>query len=67
MSPRWSIAVASMIGANVVVRFLISSEWTHYSDAPMWIHVQEAIFAAVFVCEWVCRTVAFGGVRAVTR
>lgn len=29
--------------------------------------VIQAAFAAVFVGEWVCRAVAFGGVRAVTR
>lgn len=28
---------------------------------------QEAVFAAVLVAEWVCRAVAFGGVRAITR
>eukprot|EP00752_Nemacystus_decipiens_P004767 g4338.t2 len=27
----------------------------------------EALFAAVLVVEWVCRAVAFGGVRAITR
>lgn len=67
LSPRLGAVLASIIGANAVVRFLIGSEWLHYRDAPTWIHVQEVIFAAVFVTEWVCRAVAFGGGRAVTR
>lgn len=66
-SPRWGLAVAALIGANVVLRFLIGSDWTHYYAAPAWIHGQEQVFAAVFVFEWVCRAVAFGGVRAITR
>lgn len=64
---RWGILLASLIGANLVVRFLIGSEWLHYSDAPTWIHIQEAVFAAAFVSEWLSRVVAFGGIRAVTR
>lgn len=67
VSPRWRIAFALLTSANVVVRFLVGSKWMHYEDAPMWIHVQEAAFAAVFVLEWACRALAFGGVRAVTR
>lgn len=66
-SPRWDVAVACLIGANVVMRFLIGSDWTHYYAAPAWIHLQEAMFAAVLVFEWVCRAIAFGGVRAITR
>lgn len=66
-NPRWGILLASLIGANVVVRFIIGSAWLHYPDAPMWIHIQEAAFAVVFVSEWVSRVVAFGGIRAVTR
>lgn len=66
-SPRWDVAVGSMVVANVAVRFLIGSDWLHYYDAPAWIHWQEVVFAAAFVFEWVCRAVAFGGVRAITR
>lgn len=66
-SPRWNVALAGLVGANVVARFLIGSDWMHYRDAPAWIHLQEAIFAAILVLEWVCRAVAFGGVRAITR
>lgn len=51
----------------MVVRFLIASEWLQYSEAPTWIHVQEAFFSVLFVADWVSRVVAFGGVRAVTR
>lgn len=40
-SPKWGIALASLIGANFVIRFLIGSEWLHYRDAPKSIHVQE--------------------------
>ncbi|CAM9843940.1 unnamed protein product [Ectocarpus sp. 6 AP-2014] len=64
---RWGIVLASLIGANVVVRFLIGSNWLHYFDAPSWIHLEEAVFAPLFVLEWVCRAIAFGGVRAITR
>ncbi|CAB1107988.1 unnamed protein product [Ectocarpus sp. CCAP 1310/34] len=64
---RWGIVLASLIGANVVVRFLIASNWLHYFDAPSWIHLEEAVFAPLFVLEWVCRAIAFGGVRAITR
>ncbi|CAM9483745.1 unnamed protein product, partial [Ectocarpus fasciculatus] len=66
-SRRWGVVLASLIGANVVVRFLIGSDWLHYFDAPSWIHLQEAVFAPLFVLEWVCRAIAFGGVRAITR
>ena len=66
-SPRWNVALACLVGANVVVRFLIGSDWLHFRDAPTWIHSQEAVFAAVLVLEWACRAVAFGGVRAITR
>eukprot|EP00903_Cladosiphon_okamuranus_P008160 g7859.t1 len=67
-SPRWNVALAFLVGANVIARFLIgSADWMHYSDAPAWVHSQEAAFAAVLVFEWACRAVAFGGVRAITR
>lgn len=66
-SPRWNVTLACLVGANVVARFLIGADWPHYRDAPAWIHSQEAVFAAILVFEWVCRAVAFGGVRAITR
>lgn len=66
-SPRWEMALACLVGANVFVRFLLGSDWLHYYDAPAWIHSQEAIFAVLYVLEWGCRAVAFGGVRAITR
>lgn len=64
---RWGIVLASLVGANVVVRFLIGANWLHYFEAPSWIHLEEAVFAPLFVLEWVCRAIAFGGVRAITR
>lgn len=67
VSRRWGLALASLIVANVVMRFLVGSHWLHYSEAPTWIHAQEAVFAAIFVSEWTSRAIAFGGVRAVTR
>lgn len=65
--PHWGVALVCLVASNVLVRFLLSSDWLHYYEAPGWIHSQEAVFAVLYVLEWGCRAAAFGGVRAITR
>lgn len=41
MDARWRVAVGCLIGANVVVRFLMGTVSSNYRDAPFWVHAHE--------------------------